>query len=214
MIRHLLLVVIAVSLFCSTIAGAFPKPSAYPVSWQLTFTHGKPQRIVITPPGEKTPQAYWYMTYSVVNNTRDEQEFLPVFELMTEDGKVLRSDKDISDTIVGEIRIREQNKDLLSSLKMAGTLRVGVDQAKLGVAIWKEPLVQMGQFKIFVGGLCGEAVNLTDEDGKLVEVAGPDGKKVPVVVRKTLQITYKLLGDDLYPGKDPLDKLAEEWIMR
>lgn len=213
MIRHLLLIAVTICLLCS-FTGAFPKPSEYPISWQLTFTHAKPQRIVLTPPGEKTPQAYWYMTYSVVNNTRDEHEFLPVFELMTEEGQVIRSDKNISDTVIGEIRIREQNKELLSSLKMAGTLRVGVDQAKTGVAIWKEPAVRMGTFKIFAGGLSGEAVILTDENGKNVETTDADGKKNPVLVRKTLQMTYKLLGDELYPGKDPLEKLAEEWIMR
>lgn len=214
MIRHLLLALVAVVLLSADYAGAFPKPSPYPVAWQLTFTSIKPQRIVITPPGATTPQAYWYIPYSVINNSRDEQEFLPVFEMMTQDGKVIRSDKDIPDSVLAEIRVREKNPDLLSALKAAGTLRVGIDQAKMAVAVWKEPQVMMGQFKIFVGGLSGENVVLTDENGKTVENTDANGKKAPAVVRKTLQLTYKLLGDELYPGVDPIEKIAEEWVMR
>src|ERR1041384_1948066 len=38
----------------------YPKPSIYPVSWELKFTHGLPKRIVVEVPGSSTPQAFWY----------------------------------------------------------------------------------------------------------------------------------------------------------
>src|SRR5438270_807209 len=74
-------------------ASAFPKPSVYPVAWQLKFDHSLPKRIVIKTPGSESPVAYWYMTFTIVNNTDEEQRFLPVFEMVTDDGKAIRSDK-------------------------------------------------------------------------------------------------------------------------
>src|SRR5690242_18395860 len=47
----------------------FPKPSLYPIAWELKFEHKIPKRIVVDIPGAAAPQAYWYMTYAVTNNT-------------------------------------------------------------------------------------------------------------------------------------------------
>src|SRR5437588_12379146 len=73
----------------------YPKPSPYPISWELKFDHDMPQRIVVKAPGVAAPQAYWYLTYTVTNNTGQEQTFLPFFEMLTNDGKVIRSDNKI-----------------------------------------------------------------------------------------------------------------------
>ncbi len=193
---------------------AYPKPNPYPVSWQLKFDHAMPRRIVVTPAGSRTAQAYWYMRFTVTNLGKDEQKFLPVFELMTEAGDVIRSDKDVPDSVLTEIRLREKNRDLLTVNQIAGPIRVGVDQARDGVAVWKEPMVEMGRFRVFVGGLSGEATILKDSKGADVEKVGPDGKKSPVVMWKTLMMEYLMLGDDVRPGRDPLELVTEEWIMR
>ena len=95
-------------------AAAFPKPSIYPISWQIKFEHSKPKRIVVTTPGTNVPLAYWYMTYSVTNDTDQEQSFLPVFEMITNDGKVLRSDKDIPTEVFSAIKKRERSLPALS----------------------------------------------------------------------------------------------------
>ena len=61
----------------------YPKPSPYPKSWELDFEHGTPTRVVVQVPGQNVPQAYWYMTYTVTNNTDTEQLFLPSFDMAT-----------------------------------------------------------------------------------------------------------------------------------
>src|SRR5436190_24031849 len=90
-----ILLAVSLAFFTSSARGEYPKPSPYPKTWQLDFTHGKPKRIVVTPEGEKTPKAFWYMTYTVTNNTGKEQLFLPAFELVTQDGKINRNDINI-----------------------------------------------------------------------------------------------------------------------
>src|SRR5688572_16097021 len=88
-----------------------PKPSVYPVSWELKFEHTKPKRIVVDVPGQGN-RAFWYMTYTVMNPTDQEQSFLPQFEMLTRDGRVLRSDNNISPKVHDAIRARERNNDL------------------------------------------------------------------------------------------------------
>lgn len=195
-------------------AQAFPQPSAYPVSWQLDFQHSQPKRLAVTPPGAQASQAYWYMTYTVTNNSKDERTFLPVFELMTEDGQVIRSDNKTPQAVLDAIRTVERNQYLEDVNQIAGTIRVGEDQAREGVVVWKEPSPEMGRFSIFVTGLSGEAVVLKNDQGEVITRKTDDGQKEPVVLRKTLHLQYHMLGDERFPGNDVVEKLAETWVMR
>ena len=188
--------------------GQYPKPSPFPVAWELTFEHGEPRRVVVPGPNG-VPRAYWYMTYSVTNKSDREQVFLPRFELLTREGKVVESDRNIPAAVFAKIKQREGNQFLEPFTSIGGTLRVGEDEAKDGVAIWEEPLLRMGDFTIFVSGLSGETITMKDSSG--AEVKGVDGK--PIILRKTLQLDYSLPGDER--ADDALVKpVGEQWVMR
>jgi hypothetical protein len=180
----------------------YPKPSIYPISWELKFEHGTPKRIAVAVPGSSVPKAYWYMTYTVTNDTDEERAFLPVFEILTEDGRVIRSDKNIPIKVFETIKLREGNKLLMNFPRVEGDLRIGPDQARDGVAIWEEPTPRMGTFTIFVQGLSGESVT----------VPGPDKKAL--ILRKTLELDYQIRGDEVYPAKNEVATKPESWIMR
>ena len=192
-----------------TRAGDFPEPSPYPISWELRFEHSKPKRIVVKIPGVGS-RAFWYMTYSVTNESQDDQTFLPVFEMLTKDGKIHRSDKGVPAEVFREIKSREGNRFLLPSAKVGGVLRVGEDQARDGVAIWPEPMSEMGSFSIFVAGLSGEAVTMKMVDGKPVRVK----PEHVIILRKTLQLNYVIYGDDVRPDIDEVNVKPEVWVMR
>lgn len=180
----------------------YPKPSLYPISWELKFTHSAPKRVVVKVPGVDEPKAYWYMTYEVTNPSDREVSFLPMFEMLTNDGQVVRSDNNIPGRVYAVIRGREQNSGLMTEAQIGGTLRIGEDQAKDGMAVWEEIPGRMGQFSIFVQGLSGETA----------KVKGPDGKEV--ILRKTLQLNYLIRGDEVYPGEDEVNENPSTWVMR
>ena len=206
-----LLVTLFVAFAFTDLARAdFPKPSPYPISWQLKFDHGVPRRVVVDIPGQPVPVAYWYMTYTVTNNTDQERTFLPVFEMMTKDGNVIRSDKDIPKVVFDAIKKREKKPLLEPWTKVGGELLLGEDQAKDGVAIWQEPTPRMGKFTIFVSGLSGEHVEMKDDSGKVMK--DKDGN--PIILRKTLALQYHIRGDEVYPGEDEVDPQPEQWVMR
>lgn len=203
--RNASLALVAVSiaaLFLSTARAEYPKPSPYPKSWELKFEHGTPTRIVVTTADSNVPKAFWYMTYTVTNNTNQEQLFLPAFELLSQDGRVVRNDFKIPKGVFELIKKREGMRFLQQAAAVGGELRLGPDQAKDSVAIWPEPMSEMGSFSIFCSGLSGETAR----------VKGPDGKEL--ILRKSLQLNYLVRGDDVFPGEDEVNENSEEWVMR
>jgi len=205
MTRTLLTALIVASLaalFAPSAHAEYPKPSPYPKTWQLDFTHGKPKRIVVTPEGTNVPKSFWYMTYTVTNKTDREQLFLPAFELATEDGKIIRNDLNIPKGVFETIKKVEGSRFLLPAHQIGGELRVREAEGRDSVAIWPEPSPEMGSFSIFCQGLSGETATMK----------GPDDK--PVILRKTLQLNYLIRGDDVYPGEDEVNENPEEWVMR
>lgn len=206
----LLVFALCAAFVACTAQAEIPKPSPYPISWELNFDHSKPKRIVVDVPGESAPKAYWYMTYTVTNKTDKEQTFLPIFQLVTKEGKVIRSDNNIPEKVFDAIKDREHIKYLEPYTKVAGELRIGDDQAKDSVAIWEEPEAKMGTFQIYVGGLSGESVFLKNDKGEQEKDA--DGK--PIILRKTLQLTYQIPGDEIRPGEDPVIEKSHDWVMR
>jgi hypothetical protein len=203
-------------------AADYPEPSPYPISWELDFRHEKPKRIVVQIPGQGN-RAYLYLKYSVTNNSKQDQTFLPVFEMVTRDGKILKSDQNIPQKVFDTIKKREANRFLEPHYKIGGNLRVGEDQARDGVAIWPVPMTEMGNFSIYVSGLSGETVTLKKgADGQMVkvkperiaeELKGVKEEDV-VILRKTLQLNYVVYGDELYPGLDEVNVLPQQWVMR
>jgi hypothetical protein len=207
--HHAICTLILMLLACSAALADYPKPSIYPKSWELNFDYATPRRITVDN-GGGVPQAYYYMTYTVTNNTDKEQMFMPIFELLTKDGKVIRSDNKIPEKVFDAIKKQEKRQFLEQFPSIEGEIRLGEDQARDGVAIWAEPSPRMGQFSIFVGGLSGELAELKDSNGQPIK--DKDGN--PVILRKTLQLNYIVRSDGVYPGEDDVNENAKDWVMR
>jgi hypothetical protein len=204
-------------------AGDYPEPSPYPIAWELDFKHDKPKRIVVKLPNQGN-RAFWYMTYTVINKTDEDRKFLPTFEMVTRDGKVHRNDKGVPLQVFETIKRLERGRYpfLEPHYKVVGDLRVGDDQAKDGVAIWLEPMSEMGNFSIYVSGLSGETVTMKMVNGAPVrvkpenvalELKGVKEEDV-VILRKTLQLNFVVYGDEVYPGLDEVNVRPEAWVMR
>jgi hypothetical protein len=217
-LRFLILISFVLSLATVVRAAAdFPKPSPYPISWELKFTHGIPKRIVVAVPNSPSPLAYWYMTYTVTNDGDKEQNFLPQFEMLTDNGKVIRSDVNIPQRVFEAIKSAEHDKYLEPIGSVTGQIRLGEAEARDSVAIWPESLPRMGHFSIFLTGLSGEAVMLKLVNGDFQKVdQAQDMKNLKdlVILRKTLQLNFFIRGDEVYPGEDEVNQKDEEWIMR
>ena len=189
-------------------ASAFPTPSVAPIAWEIDLKYRHPRRMVVE--SSQGPKAYWYMLYTVTNNSDAELFFVPAIEMLTEDGRVIPANRNIPRAVYNAIASRTRSMDLTLPQDMSAKLLVGEDQARSSVAIWEEPSAEMGTFDIFFGGLSGEIVVLTDAKGEPLK--DPDGN--PIRVRKTRQLRYKIRGDDVRPEIDDLVPLLDTWVMR
>jgi hypothetical protein len=197
--------------------AAYPTPSPFPVSWQLTFTHSTPQRIVVTLPGELAPRAYWYMTYHLVNqidqesyNPQPPQDhvFFPVFTLRTRQGKLIDANDNINPAVFQAIQRTTHIQFLENPALVGGRILVGQDQAIDSVAIWPEPLQRMGSFAIFASGMWGETAIVKDFQGQpLLDAQGN-----PMVLHRTLMMNYHVDGDATHFS--PVRQVGEKFIMR
>lgn len=197
-----------------------PKPAEVPTSWQLDFEYEKPQAIRVRLPGDAAPRVYWYMLYTVTNDTGDDRIFVPGFTLYTETGQILRAGQDTPSRVFEKIK-RIHNEPLLKDLTaMTGKLLQGEDNARMGAAIWPDFDPRAGSFDIFVGGLSGESEEIDLPVPVTVEEMDPltgqmqELRKSKVVLSKTLRLRYSVTGEAAARVNAPVRRTEQAWIMR
>ncbi len=210
---------------------AAPEPSPVRVSWELQCEPTAPMRLLVdTASGQ---QVYWYMLYTVVNNSPEDVDFHPeivrvseVESEVPEDQAAQMADKasslTVDKSIVGlDKKIFEAIKKLHAKthpflthpVDAIGKLRQGKDNALTSVAVFKEMDPRVNKFTVYFSGLSGEQ---DSKPNPMYDAKKPvSDKNTPVfVLRKTLAIPYML------PGDERTRRIAEpalgrmEWVMR
>jgi len=215
-----LLVVAAVALTASVASSdAPPKPSVVPISWQLEFDYQSIDSITVVPPGAKQARTYWYVLFTVTNTTKADQMYVPRFDLCTETGQIIRAGEQVPSGVFKAI-VKRHNNPLLTGLsEISGRLLQGEDNARDGVAIWKNFDPKARKFEVFVGGLSGERATIQLPAPVTVVEKGDDGKarkvtKSEMVLAKTLQLSYSIPGEEAARTKLVPKLLKKKWIMR
>lgn len=188
----------------------YPTPSMAPVAWEIDFASRTPRRIVVQAPGQESPRAYWYMIYTVTNNTDEEIFFVPAIEMLTQDGKVIPANRNLSGAVFDAVQKRARGTELTRPQEIVSNLLIGEDAARSSIAVWEEPSPEMGTFDVYVGGLSGEIAVLTDSNGEALK----DAEGNPIRVRKTKQLRFKIRGDNRDKFNDEVNLVQEAWVMR
>jgi len=215
----LLAMVLAVLAGSAGRARSAPEPTAIPSAWELSFLFENPRAIRLTLPGESKPRVFWYMRYSVVNQTGQDVLFVPEFILYTDTGQLLRSGRGVAPNVFTQIKTTV-NEPLLQDLtQVAGKLLQGEDNAKYGVAIWPDFDPEAGSFNVFVGGLSGETAKVDLPRPMEVVETTPEGEKVTVkrssiLLAKTLDLNFRIPGEAAARTRTPATLIAKNWVMR
>lgn len=181
---------------------AAPEPEAVPRRWQLRFQPGDLRVAVIETPGAG-PRSYLYMTYKVVNNSGDDRDFSPWFELATDNGQIVRAGRDVPHAVVQELLRKVDNPFLQDDLSIQGRLLQGEENAREGLVVWPVADMTAGEYTVFAMGFSGETKT----------VIKPDSGKEHVL-RKALMLVHEGTGRlDPTTGR-PLHRKAERWILR
>ncbi len=184
-------------------AQSAPEPSLLQTSWQFDFEFKTPRLITVKLPEDKVAKSYWYLPYTVTNNTGEDRLFIPEFTIMGNDGTLLTAGRGISPAIFKAIAAEQRNELLESPLDVMDKLLQGEDHARDSVAIWPVVDADIDTMHVFVKGLAGETA--------LVE--NPvTGEKV--ILRKCLHITFQTPGDQRHRLEKPVRLLSQAWVMR
>lgn len=179
--------------------------------WVLDFKFVDPRLIKVNIPG-RGERLVWYLRYQVINRTNEPRTFVPEFELVTHDTRMTYRDQILPSAQEAISRIEDptgfykfKNSVTIAAEPIPYSLEKAAPKAVSGLAIWTDPneifptddeetrkrkekmpkLNDSNFYSIFVSGL-SNGWSLTDP-------VPPSTK--PIVRRKTLQLTFRRLGD-------------------
>ena len=195
-------IILGLALTATTRLTAAPEPAPIPPTgtWELTFKNFSPERFDTVENGKKV--TYWYLRYTVTNNTGRAVLFTPDFELLTDSGQAAVAYKGVDRATYGKIKALWNSKLLESPFEILGRLLEGDDNARDGVAIWANIDGDARFFTILVQGLSNETTTTKNP------LTGAE-----VVLQKTLQLDYKIPGQQI--GIDPKPEFkGKKWVMK
>lgn len=181
---------------------AAPEPEAVPRRWQLRIDPGDLRIATLDTPGVGE-RAYLYFTFKVTNNSGEDRDFAPSFELATDTGFVVRSGRGVPHAVIQQLLQRIGNPFLLDELSVQGRLLQGDENAREGLVIWPAPDLQASEYTVFASGFSGETKTVSKPDGS--------GE---VVLRKTLMLVHQGTGRLDPTSAKPLVRVQERWILR
>jgi hypothetical protein len=177
-------------------AKAYPEPSMVPVSWELDIKTTAPDRVVVD------GKTYWYIRYTVTNNTGKDILFTPDFQLISDTGQVVTGNHGIKRNVYEKIKSLYAGTYVESPFEIFGSLKQGDDNARDSIAVFGDVDVDTRNVHVFISGLSGETT----------EVKDPVTDKV-IVLHKTLVFDYDLPGEQI--KIDPQPKLkSKRWVMK
>ncbi len=189
-------------MLASVAAWGYPRPGASPRSWQLDFKFGPLKMIRLARPGQQI-QTFWYLPYTVTNNTGRDVDFYPRCHLFTDTGQLFEAPQGVDALAYPDIA-KLLGKGLLEEeLFVRGRILQGEENARESVIILRDLDPKAVSFKLFISGLSGETAWVTDP---------MTGKKHPLA--KTLQLTYGLGGDRFSRNELTVEHKDKDWIMR
>ena len=183
-----------------------PEPNPIPIRWQLDLDVGPLRVTSVDVPGQG-PTLYYYLTYTVTNNTDEDILLAPSFELATETGINVVAGQGVPASATQEILQRLDNPLLNDQVNMIGVLRRGEAFARDGLVVWPVRDVAADEARVYMAGFSGETarIQVVDRD---------TGTPRDVVLRKTLMAVHETPGNINGQRDDAIERSETRWIMR
>jgi len=188
------------------LGGWAPEPDPVPTRWELDFEPG-PLRLARIDRGAAGPRYFFYMTYRVTNFSGSDLIFAPSFDIVTEEGAIRRSGRDVPPEVTRTLLSELRNPYLEDQISILGNILQGIENAKDGLVIWPADSLETDSLTVFVSGLSGE-------NKPYVVVDAKTGRNKRVMLRKTLMLRYETPGTLAGRGSTPIELVEKRWVMR
>lgn len=181
--------------------GMAPEPDPVPRRWELQFDASSLQIANVKVPNVGV-RPFVFVTYRVINNSGQDVFFAPAFDLGNGEGDVIRSGRDVPQSVTAELMASVKNPHIQDQVQVIGDILQGEAHAKDGIAIWPLNDLNPTEVVVYATGLSGESKTISSPDGK-----------TKFVVRKTARLEYEAPGM-LDGRKTALELKQRGWIMR
>jgi len=197
------------------VAWASPRPGTRPTAWQLDIDFHDPQPITVRLPGDEADTTYWYVLYTVTNNSGQDIPFYPTFVIVTDRLDTIEGGDGISPTVVDAVKARHRQvyQFFMYPAEVYGTLRQGEDNALTSAVVFQPPDPAVNQFTLLIGGLSGEIVRIKNRAFDVAAGESPDNARF-LMLRKTLAADYHIPGDLETRGTAEPMRVDLKWVMR
>lgn len=179
-----------------------PEPDPVPRRWELSLDVGPMRVITIDVPGLGA-RKYLYLTYTVVNDSKQDVLLAPAFDLSLGRGEVIRGGRDVPQAVTSRVIAGLQDMLVQDSVGIIGEIGQGKENARRGVVIWPVTNYNPEQIVVYAAGFSGETKT----------VVSPDGKE-RYVLRKTARLEFRAPGELTGVGSMELELAGRSWIMR
>jgi len=183
-----------------------PEPDPIPSRWEFDIDLGK-LRLAYVSDAQGETKAYFYLTYTVTNNTGEDRTFTPQFDLVVGEGDPRQSGLGVPPRVTETLKARLDNPFLEDQVEVLGTLLQGREHAKDSLAIWPAQDLISDELVVYATGFSGESKMITFEDPE-------SGEEREFLLRKTLMVRYDAPGNLSRLGDRPLAARVKRWIMR
>ena len=162
-------------------------------------------------PGENKVRRFWYIILTLTNHTGREASFYPKCELMTDTFQIIPAGRGVRAEVFERVRLRHQGKyPFLESLESADSkVLQGQDNARDIAVIWPDFDPNAKEVSLFIAGLSNETAAIDHPVAK-----DKEGRPVRVLLRKTLELKYKIGGDPVQRDAQKLVFESKRWVMR
>jgi len=207
MMRRLVYGTFAVLVIQAGLCFAYPEPAVVqPLDqWTLEVTFEHPRQITLPHAGAGSESRFWYTILTVTNGTKQDVDFYPNAELMTDAFQIIPAGANTPPRVFDLIKKRHLSRyPLLESFtKVGNRILQGQDNARDIAVIWPDFDRDATEIKIFLGGLSNETVAIEHP-------IKPQG----IYLRKSLELTYAVKGDTALRSALKLQYRSKRWVMR
>lgn len=213
--RGMLTILMGGGLLLGGEAGAAPEVGVVSTSWELELAFHDPQRISVRLPGDARETTFWYLLYTVTNNTGRDVEFYPTFDIVTDKLDVIEGGYGISPSVYDAIEARHKKvyPFFVEPKRVFGSLLQGEDNAVTSAVAFKRLPAEVNHITVFIGGLSGEIVRVANRTFKAKLAESKKNQRV-FTLRKSLAISYDIPGDVETRRRATPVRTNQEWVLR
>jgi len=150
-----IIIIFALTVISSTVMG-YPKATDKAQRWQLTLDTGDLRFYRDWDSGI----GYWLLVYEVTNETKSDRQWIPSFDLVTDQGEIIHDGDGVPRKV--QLYLLKKFKDplMVAQSDASGPILQGEENAIRGLLIWKAGSETVKEVQVFASGVSGDTADV------------------------------------------------------